>query len=158
MVTRWIQPKKAIEKLLKIVFWVYLFLQYHLKHWMPKILIRVIWILLHRDAAADFLWTLGINIGFGFRDCCGGQIFVIHRKPTISGTRRRSARLLVFIIGGNFWPSSWFKYIWGFWSGTVTGCIGCKDGFKDVFLVGRHVRERGLEPLLQCTVMAKKER
>lgn len=60
MVARRIQLKKAIKKLLEIFFRVYLFLQDHLQHGMPEILIRVAGILLDGDAVDDFLARFGI--------------------------------------------------------------------------------------------------
>lgn len=83
---RRIELKETIEKLPKIILGVYLVLQYHLEHGVPKIQIRVVGILLHRHTFAAHsaepsdgpggihvvvrvrkLW--GVDVG---RECCGG--------------------------------------------------------------------------------------
>ena len=138
---------------------------------LPKILIRVIQILLHGDAANDFqarwcwkLWTF--RIGFDFWDCGGGEIFFVHSKPTIpitgtrcgsARTRGGSARLWNFIGGyfgfwvfsdNDFWLSSWLKYSRGFWPGIAKGALAIKMVPTMFFLLRE--RERGLRAL--CTI------
>lgn len=55
MVVRRVQLQKTVEKLLKIVSGVNFFLEDHLKHGLPEILIRVVGIFDDGEAVLDFL-------------------------------------------------------------------------------------------------------
>lgn len=88
VVTRRIQLKKALKKLLKIGFCVHLSLQYHLEDGISEIFMWVIRILLNGNATNKFcarfwnliimidLGVLVIVIGFGDGGGSGGEVFV----------------------------------------------------------------------------------
>ena len=75
MVLRRIQLQKTIKKLLKIIFRIYFFLEYHLKHGLPEILIRVVGVFDNGDAVLDF--RAGAD-GFGviMAEMAGGGVDV----------------------------------------------------------------------------------
>lgn len=142
MVARRVELQEAVEKLPEIIFRVYLVLQNHLKHGMPKVQVRVAGVLLHRHALAanpaeplDGRGALGDGPVVGKRsivvgvwgECGGGGVFVV-------GARRRVVVVVLFAaaeLGGDELCLG-TEYVEELWSSAaaaayVNGCHSVKE-------------------------------